>query len=118
MKTLLHVILFHVGLENFQYFVALVPTIYVDQLGLFSSYIITNQYAVTEFSREIDIRHPDNAPGVFIKYDIEPLSVRITAKRLGIIQFTTRLCGVFGGVFVVSGLLLRLYQNIVKYIKL
>lgn len=51
------------------------PTIYIDNTVVFGGFLVTNQYAVTEFSHEIDPNRPDAMPGIFIKYDIEPLSV-------------------------------------------
>ena len=41
-------------LEMFQYFVAIVPTIYVDNRRAFGQKVLlTNQYAVTDYSREL-----------------------------------------------------------------
>ncbi|KAJ1567341.1 hypothetical protein HK405_006319, partial [Cladochytrium tenue] len=38
--------------EMFQYFVSVVPTIYVDRNRAFGSkYVLTNQYAVTDYTR-------------------------------------------------------------------
>ena len=57
--------------DNFQYFLGIVPTIYVDNtVTLFGGIMVTNQYAVTEFSHSIDPRKPDAMPGIFIKYDL------------------------------------------------
>ncbi|KAI8909015.1 endoplasmic reticulum vesicle transporter-domain-containing protein [Gorgonomyces haynaldii] len=103
-------------LETFQYFLGLVPTIFVDNLGvLYQRTILTNQYAVTEFAHVIDIEKPDSVPGIFVQYDIEPISVRITANRMSLLQFLTRLCGVVGGVFIVFGMCLRAYQSLVSF---
>jgi hypothetical protein len=86
----------------------IVPTIYVDDTALFGGVIITNQYAVTEFNHAVDPNNPDAVPGIFFKYAIEPLSVRITQFRVGFTQFITRTCGIVGGVFVTAGVAFRL----------
>jgi hypothetical protein len=36
-------------------------------------------------------------PGVFIKYDVEPISVKITETRTSFSHFLTRMCGIVGG---------------------
>ena len=56
--------------DNFQYFLGIVPTVYVDNTVIFGGVLVTNQYAVTEFQHSIDPRKPDAMPGLFIKYDI------------------------------------------------
>jgi hypothetical protein len=68
------------------------------------------QYAVTEYSHLMNANRPDSVPGIFVQFEIEPITLQITASKLGTIQFITRLCGVFGGVFVVVGMLLHFSQ--------
>ncbi|KAI9337883.1 endoplasmic reticulum vesicle transporter-domain-containing protein [Zopfochytrium polystomum] len=99
-------------LEIFQYFVSVVPTIYVDQNRAFGSkFILTNQYAVTDYYRVIDVdKGGVGVPGIFLKYDIEPIAVRVTEARSSFLHFLTRLCGIVGGVFVSVGLLNNLLQ--------
>ncbi|RKO89187.1 endoplasmic reticulum vesicle transporter-domain-containing protein, partial [Blyttiomyces helicus] len=86
-------------LEMFQYFVAVVPTIYIDTNRVLGQrLLLTNQYAVTDYSRIISAEsRTSGLPGIFIKYDIEPISVRITESRQGFLHFITRLCGIIGG---------------------
>jgi nitrogen fixation protein FixH len=85
-----------------------VPTIYVDATAtFFGGLIITNQYAVTEFNHAVDENNPDAVPGIFLKYDIEPIAVRVTQFRPGFVQFVTRTCGIIGGIFVTAGVFLR-----------
>lgn len=44
-----------------------------------------------------------NFSGIFFKYDIEPISVRITENsKIGFIKFLVRLCGLVGGVWVTA----------------
>lgn len=101
----------------------IVPTTYEDRtVAFFGGYLYTNQYAVTEFSHAVDPEKPDALPGIFIKYDLEALSVKVIQSRRGIIQFLTRSFGVIGGtfpyflgsfirigVFTTFGICLRLY---------
>ncbi|EGF81798.1 hypothetical protein BATDEDRAFT_86854 [Batrachochytrium dendrobatidis JAM81] len=99
--------------DSFMYFLGVVPTIYVDKArSLFGATLLTNQYAVTEFSHAVDPQNPDALPGIFIKYHIEPISVRITESRLGLVQFTTRMCGIIGGAFVTIGAILGFFRNV------
>jgi hypothetical protein len=91
--------------ENYQYNLAVVPTIYIDETRWFNKIMLTNQYSVTESQKILDPEHPDSFPGIFIKYDIEPISVRVTSSRLGLVQFTTRICGIIGGIYVTSGMI-------------
>lgn len=52
-------------LENFKYYLGLVPTIYIDRLTtLWASVLYTTQYAVTEFARVINVERPDALPGI------------------------------------------------------
>jgi endoplasmic reticulum-Golgi intermediate compartment protein 2 len=70
-----------------------VPTVY----SVGSSTIRTNQYAVTEQSLEIDDR---NIPGIFVKYDIEPILLAVVEKRDGILLFLVKIINVVSGVLV------------------
>ncbi|CAG8495497.1 10155_t:CDS:2 [Racocetra fulgida] len=82
----------------------LVPTTYIDN---FNRVLLTNQYAVTDYTRIIDETKPTGVPGIFFKYDIEPISVRITEKSVTFAKFLTRLCGLVGGVWVTAGFVLK-----------
>jgi len=83
-----------------------VPTIYADARQA----VFTNQYAVTENYRPINTLNgsPIEVPGVFFKYFIEPISVRITQIEKDLTTFLVRICGIVGGVWVTSGLTYRL----------
>jgi hypothetical protein len=85
-----------------------VPTIYIDKTTtFFDDIIVTNQYAVTEFNHSVDESKPDAIPGIFIKYNLEPIAVRITQYRSGLVQFITRTSGIIGGIFATSEIVLR-----------
>jgi len=92
--------------EGYQYFLSVVPTIYADKHRA----VFTNQYAVTENYRPITVMNgsPTEIPGIFFRYFIEPISVRITEVRKDLLTFLVRICGIVGGVWVTSGLAYRL----------
>ncbi|KAG6014088.1 hypothetical protein E4U54_005860 [Claviceps lovelessii] len=79
--------------HRFQYFVSVVPTQYTAG----SSSISTNQYAVTEQSKTVS---EYIVPGVFFKYDIEPILLYVEESRDGFFQFCFRLINVLSGVLV------------------
>lgn len=63
---------------------------------------------MTEFNHAVDPNNPDAIPGIFLKYNLEPLAVKVTQYRGSLVDFITRTCGIIGGVFVTSGIVLRL----------
>ncbi|KAL7267325.1 hypothetical protein RUND412_010096 [Rhizina undulata] len=84
--------------HKFQYYLSVVPTLY--QSYTTGRSLLTNQYAVTEQSREVS---PHAVPGIFFKFDIEPISLTITEYRTPLIQFIIRLANIIGGVLVGGG---------------
>uniref|UniRef100_A0A8C4QPD8 Endoplasmic reticulum-Golgi intermediate compartment protein n=1 Tax=Eptatretus burgeri TaxID=7764 RepID=A0A8C4QPD8_EPTBU len=94
----------------FQYFVKVVPTVFVDLEG---QVVHTNQFSVTKHSRSVStsavtpgIQHGrDGLPGVFVLYDPSAIVVRLTETRRGFRHFLTSVCSIIGGVFTVAGLL-------------
>lgn len=91
----------------FQYFVSAVPTLFVDARG---RKLHTHQYSVTDYTRQIE--HGKGVPGIFIKYDIEPLQMTIRERSTGLVQFLVRLAGVLGGVWVCVGYAFRVTNRI------
>ncbi len=76
---------------------SVVPTTYsVGQPGGSNS-IITNQYAVTEQSTEINER---TIPGIFFKYDIEPILLNIVETRDSFFVFLIKIINVLSGALV------------------
>ncbi len=59
--------------------------------------VFTNQYAVTEKSHLVGER---SVPGVFFKYDIEPVMLLIERERAGVLRLLVRLVNVVSGVLV------------------
>ncbi|OTA70208.1 DUF1692-domain-containing protein [Hypoxylon sp. EC38] len=86
---------------KFQYFMSVVPTIYSVHRGSGSApaerTIFTNQYAVTEQSKEISERF---VPGLFFKYDIEPIMLHIEERRDGFLTFAVKVINILSGVVV------------------
>jgi hypothetical protein len=65
----------------------------------------TNQYAVTEHSHTVQ---ENFVPGVFFKYDIEPLLLVVNEERGGLLALIVRLVNVVSGVLVAGSWFLQL----------
>ncbi|KAI9730818.1 MAG: hypothetical protein M1834_005536 [Cirrosporium novae-zelandiae] len=87
---------------KFQYYLSLIPTVYVRSN---KNYIITNQYAVTEQSRMVGERQ---IPGIFFKFDIEPLLLTVQEERASFLSLVVRLVNVVSGVVVGAGWIYQL----------
>lgn len=111
--------------HKFQYYLSVVPTIYttdVKQLSKIDKYhespssgedglkqfphrnskktVFTNQYAVTEQSHPV----AENAvPGVFVKFDIEPIQLTIAEEWSSIPSLFVRIVNVVSGLLVAGG---------------
>ncbi|XP_017278494.1 endoplasmic reticulum-Golgi intermediate compartment protein 2 [Kryptolebias marmoratus] len=86
----------------FQYFITIVPT----KLNTYRLSAETHQYSVTE--RERAINHAAGSHGVsgiFMKYDISSLMVKVTEQHMPFWQFLVRLCGIIGGIFSTTGMI-------------
>lgn len=85
--------------HKFQYYVSVVPTVYSVDTGTPYSYkaLFTNQYAVTEQSHVVSER---GVPGVFFKYDIEPVLLTIEESRDSFLMFVVKVVNVISGVLV------------------
>ncbi|KAG0222006.1 hypothetical protein BGW41_006266 [Actinomortierella wolfii] len=86
--------------EAFQYFMAVVPTIYIDRSG---RELITNQYSVNEHRKAYE--EDRGIPGLFFKYDIEPITLLIKEQsNMSFGHLLVRLAGLIGGYFVTAGM--------------
>uniref|UniRef100_A0A671SNS7 Endoplasmic reticulum-Golgi intermediate compartment protein n=1 Tax=Sinocyclocheilus anshuiensis TaxID=1608454 RepID=A0A671SNS7_9TELE len=88
--------------QMFQYFITIVPT----KLQTYKVSADTHQYSVTE--RERVINHAvgsHGVSGIFMKYDISSLMVKVTEQHMPFWQFLVRLCGIIGGIFSTTGML-------------
>lgn len=66
----------------------------------------TYQYSITE--RDYPVDHDagnHGVPGIYFKYDIDPIKVSIVEQGISFVQFLLRLCSIVGGVFAISGFL-------------
>jgi hypothetical protein len=100
---------------KYQYFLSIVPTIYsrnqnlrLDALPSSSSarsnknLIFTNQYAATSQSDAIP-ESPYVIPGIFFKYNIEPIMLLISEERTGFLNLLIRIVNTVSGVLVTGG---------------
>ncbi|KAK4148010.1 endoplasmic reticulum vesicle transporter-domain-containing protein [Dichotomopilus funicola] len=85
--------------HRFQYFISVVPTTYsVGHPGeRGSATLVTNQYAVTEQSHAVA---ENSIPGIFVKYEIEPILLNIVETRDGYLMFLIKVVNVISGVLV------------------
>ncbi|KAA8492776.1 Endoplasmic reticulum-Golgi intermediate compartment protein 3 [Porphyridium purpureum] len=102
-------------LGMYEYFVKVVPTTFQ---GRFSSLIKTNQFSVTEFFRPSDpAKGGQLLPGVFIFYDLSPITVQVEERRRSFFHFIVQLCAIVGGVYTVSGMLDSSLYHLPKMMK-
>ncbi|KAF7303205.1 hypothetical protein MKEN_01284200 [Mycena kentingensis (nom. inval.)] len=82
----------------YQYFLHVVPTTYIAPR---SKPLRTNQYSVTHYTRVME-QH-GGTPGIFFKFDLDPMSITIHQRTTSFIQLIIRCVGVIGGVFTCMG---------------
>lgn len=68
--------------------------------GADSKSIFTNQYAATSQSHEVPA---NTVPGIFFKYDIEPILLIVSERRSSFLGLLVRLVNVISGVLVAGG---------------
>ncbi|KAF7375643.1 hypothetical protein MSAN_00453400 [Mycena sanguinolenta] len=86
----------------YQYFLHVVPTTYIAPR---SAPLKTNQYSVTHYTRVL--AHHQGTPGIFFKFDLDPMSLTIHQRTTSFVQLIIRCVGVIGGVFVCMGYALK-----------
>ncbi|KAH7385932.1 endoplasmic reticulum vesicle transporter-domain-containing protein [Pyrenochaeta sp. MPI-SDFR-AT-0127] len=113
---------------KFQYYLSIVPTIYTDDSSLIplldsvnrdpknhpassifhtTHAIKTNQYAVTSQSHTVP---ETNVPGIFVKFDIEPIMLNVVEEWGGFWRLIVRLVNVISGVMVAGGWAWQMYD--------
>lgn len=106
---------------KYQYFLNIVPTIYSKGNGAVEKYtknpaiaytktrntINTNQYSATSHSYDLP-ENPFYTPGIFFKYNIEPILLFVTEERGSFLALLVRLVNVVSGVMVTGGWLFQL----------
>ncbi|KAI4150751.1 MAG: hypothetical protein LQ341_001035 [Variospora aurantia] len=102
---------------KYQYYLSVVPTIYTRSPSpppTFDSVhntplppdssnrdtVITNQYAATSQSHPVNER---TIPGIFFKFDIEPIMLTVREEREGFLWLMVRVVNVISGVLVGGG---------------
>ncbi|KAJ5683424.1 hypothetical protein N7462_006589 [Penicillium macrosclerotiorum] len=108
--------------HKFQYFLSVVPTLYTKGRSALDAYtvdptshaarygrntIFTNQYAATSQSGPIP-EVPYLVPGIFFKYNIEPILLLVSEERTGFLALMLRLINVVSGVLVTGGWLYQM----------
>uniref|UniRef100_A0A671MDP2 Endoplasmic reticulum-Golgi intermediate compartment protein n=1 Tax=Sinocyclocheilus anshuiensis TaxID=1608454 RepID=A0A671MDP2_9TELE len=97
----------------FQYFITVVPT----KLHISGVSVNMHQFSVTERERVVSNKKGSHGvSGIFIKYKLSPLMVRVREEHMPLSVFLVRLCGIIGGIFSTSGLLHRLIGYFVDII--
>lgn len=79
--------------HTYHYSLKVIPTIF----GKLGHEIDTNQYSIQMY--ETDNKY---APGIFFKYDFDPIKISILEKRLSFFQFVIRLVTIIGGLWVIA----------------
>jgi len=91
------------GASMVQYFVKVVPTTYTF---LDNESLITNQYSVTEHNHHVELTDtPNGVPGMFVLYDMSPITVRYTESRKSFLHFLTNVCAIIGGVITIASII-------------
>jgi endoplasmic reticulum-Golgi intermediate compartment protein 2 len=75
------------------------------QMGVDRRSVFTNQYAATSQSREVGMQV---IPGIFFKYDIEPILLIVSERRGSFLALLVRLVNVVSGVLVGGGWIYQL----------
>lgn len=94
----------------YQYFVSVVATEVGDKKAF--------QYSVTE--RESQTSHEmgnHGQPGIYFKYDISPVKVKVALEKKRYLDLFIPLIGLVGGIFATSTMLNSLYQSAKEYIE-
>jgi hypothetical protein len=108
---------------RFQYYLSIVPTVYTRtnnptraasaDIALQAAIrpdkntVLTNQYAVTSQSHAVP---ETTVPGLFFKYDIEPILLTITDARGGFLAMLVRIVNVVSGILVGGGWIYQLWD--------
>ena len=70
---------------SYQYFLTVVPTTYIAPR---SSPLDTAQYSVTHYTRVLE--HHRGTPGIFFKFDLEPIHMTIHQRTTTLAAFLLR----------------------------
>jgi len=90
---------------QYQFHIKVIPTVYKY---LRRSPVHSHQFSISEQFVKLDLMSAlkaSSAPGIFFYYDFYPVMVEYDEEKVSILQFLTRICGIIGGIFTVSGLI-------------
>ncbi|CAI5777982.1 Uncharacterized protein PODLI_1B024140 [Podarcis lilfordi] len=105
----------HQASMMFQYFVKVVPTVYMKVDG---EVVRSNQFSVTRHEKVANGLIGDQGlPGVFVLYELSPMMVKLTEKHRSFTHFLTGVCAIIGGVFTVAGLIDSLIYHSARVIQ-
>ena len=94
----------------YQYYLHVVPTTYIASR---SSPLHTAQYSVAHYTREVS---EGGTPGIFFKFDLDPLALSIHQRTTTFLQLLIRCVGVLGGAFVCMGYAIRVTNRAVEVV--
>jgi len=87
-----------------QYFINVVPTVYTYRDG---RSVQTNQFSVTTHSHKVNMeearKRGAGTPGMYISYDMSPISITYREYQRSFAHFLTGVCAIVGGVFTIMG---------------
>ncbi|RAL14289.1 COPII-coated vesicle protein [Aspergillus homomorphus CBS 101889] len=105
---------------KYQYFLSVVPTIYSkgstalqeiytnpEKAQRSKNLVLTNQYAATS-SADVLPENPFFIPGIFFKYNIEPILLLVSEERSSFLALLMRLVNTVSGVMVTGGWLYQM----------
>lgn len=75
----------HEAFMAYQYYLHVVPTTYIAPR---SAPLYTAQYSVTHYTRVLNSHH--GTPGIFFKFDLEPLALQIHQRTTTLVQLMIR----------------------------
>jgi endoplasmic reticulum-Golgi intermediate compartment protein 2 len=80
----------HTDFMAYQYFLTVVPTTFIAPR---SAPLRTHQYSVTHYEHVLE--HDKGAPGIFFKFDLEPLALSIHQRTTTFVQLLIRYMDTF-----------------------
>ncbi|KAF8260059.1 endoplasmic reticulum vesicle transporter-domain-containing protein [Lactarius quietus] len=95
----------------YQYYLRVVPTTYIAPR---TTPLHTNQYSVTHYERQL--KPHSGVPGIFFKFDIEPVRLTLIQRTTTFAQFFIRCVGVIGGIFVCASWGLRATDRMISVV--
>ena len=99
----------------YQYYIKVVPTKYKKYNDV--NEIESNQYAVTEHLRHLSPGSGRGLPGVYFYYELSPVLAVFEETRGTFLRFITSVCAILGGLFTVMGLVDKVVNVVLTYLK-